>query len=145
MAEAHVTSDARFAIVPEGIILDGTSAQALHLYCALARHGTDPANCYPSHARLAAQIGCSTDTVGRRLDDLVQRGWITVTPRHRDDGGRTSNGYHLHTHPAPPAPLREAPPAPLREAPPAPLREERESVERESVERSPHTPHGQLA
>jgi DNA-binding transcriptional MocR family regulator len=52
--------------------------------------------CWPRISVLAQKTGVSARTVQRSLQLLVSRGLITIEPRHRSDGSRSSNRYRLH-------------------------------------------------
>jgi helix-turn-helix protein len=93
----HVTVADRFAIVPEALLYDPEiSADAVRVYGVLARHGSDPSNCYPKHARIAALIGRSKASVWRWIKELEGAGWIDVVARVSSDGDPDSNGYVVH-------------------------------------------------
>lgn len=111
-AAPWVELDQRFAIIPEELLYDAAiPADAVRLYGALARHGTDPANCYPSHRRLATLLGKSPRSIPAWIRALEAAGWIERIPRWRrgalivterperlGDGWEvTSNAYRVHT------------------------------------------------
>lgn len=156
---ASVTTSYRFAPIPEALLYDSTVDHlAVRVYGALARHGMDPASCYPSHRRLAQLVGVSPRSVQRPLKVLEEAGWISRTERFSDRGDRLSDGYHVHVTPnteraggasgdAPPAFRNAGPPAlsdadPPRSAartPRVPERgQEREPEEREQGNESKH-------
>jgi hypothetical protein len=85
----------RFAMIPEWILYhEDLSPLAIRLYGALARHGMDPATCYPSHARLAMLCHLEERSVAIPLRQLVDVGAVQIT-RRAINGRRTSNGYRL--------------------------------------------------
>lgn len=91
-----VTADDYFAIAPETLIYDtGVSDGAVRLWLVLRRHADARDASYPSRARLAKKLRCSTDTVDRRVKELVDAGWLEVHARVDQAGDRTSNLYHL--------------------------------------------------
>lgn len=94
---AHVTVEGgHVAVVPEALVYDlGVNDGAMRLWLALRRHADGDGTSYPSRARLAKLLGCSPDTVDRRVATLVATGWLTVEPRHDDAGSQRSNLYHL--------------------------------------------------
>lgn len=54
----------------------------------------------PGRQYLANDMGISVRAVDSRLDDLVEAGWLLITPRVRPDGrGQTSNHYQLLWNP----------------------------------------------
>ena len=53
-------ADNYFAVVPEWLIYSEISAQAVRVYCVLARHADkDTTKSFPSHNRIAKLIGVS--------------------------------------------------------------------------------------
>lgn len=153
MSESGVTTDYRFAPIPEQLLYDHSmDPLAVRVYGVLMRHGQDPDSCYPSHARIAKLIGVSERSVARPLKDLANAGWITREFRTSAQG-RTSDGYHVRSTPLRPtdgkevrAPERAQPDqkraeeratvrAPQRGTVRAEERGKREQCERESVER----------
>lgn len=94
---AHVTVEGgHVAVVPEALVYDlGVNDGAMRLWLALRRHADGDGTSYPSRARLAKLLGCSPDTVDRRVATLVATGWLTVEPRHDALGSQRSNLYHL--------------------------------------------------
>ena len=51
--------------------------------------------CWPSVATIAEDIGMSKSTVKRALMDLKKKGFIQIEKRYRENGGKTSNLYHI--------------------------------------------------
>ena len=51
---------------------------------------------YPGQERLGRILECSDRQVRRNVNDLVERGLLTVTIRPGTGGGRRSNAYQLH-------------------------------------------------
>jgi hypothetical protein len=93
-AGPHVTLADRFAIVPEALLYDPSiSDTAVRVYGVLVRHGSDPANCYPSHARIAQLIGKSKRSVQGWVKELEDAGWIERVARTTEAGDPDSNGY----------------------------------------------------
>lgn len=90
-----ITSDiGRFGIVPEWLFDSGVSAQAIAIYALLAIHADREADeCFPSLAYIASRIGCSADTVRRKLRELESAGAIIIAQRHDDTGRQESNIY----------------------------------------------------
>ena len=62
---------------------------------SLANFADDKGFCWPSHATIAQQAGCSTATVKRALVQLEERGYIAHEHRSRPGRGQTSNCYTL--------------------------------------------------
>lgn len=67
------------------------------LLVALANYADADGICWPSIARLAADVCLSERTVQRRLRDLQRAGLIAVHRRHRRNGSDASNEYRLQT------------------------------------------------
>ena len=85
----------RFAIIPEWVLYHpDLSANAVRVYGALARHGMDPATCYPSQERIGKLIGVAPRSVAALIRQLGDVGAVQVVPRYLR-GRRTSNGYLL--------------------------------------------------
>lgn len=96
MQEPHTRVDYPFAPIPEALLHDErVSGNAVRLYGVLARHGLDPASCYPSRKRLSSLMHVSESTVWRLVTELVDAGWVTLTDRHDESGRQLSNGYDL--------------------------------------------------
>jgi hypothetical protein len=86
----------RFAAVPEWIIYEeALTPLAVRIFACLARHGTDPSNCYPSNARIARLVHCDRSTVKGILRALEEVGAIRRFPRWDEHGRQTSNGFLL--------------------------------------------------
>lgn len=95
----EIRSDVYFAIVPEWIILSDVSSNAVRLYAILNRYANSQGHAWPSRKTLAEAMKCSTATVDRARDELVDLGAMTVIARKTDAGDPTSNLYVLHTTP----------------------------------------------
>lgn len=129
----HVSNERDpWAKVPEALLYSDLSDKAVRVYACLHRHGDDPANCYPSHARIAALIGCADRSIARPLAELEAAGWIVKKPRYQPDGRRTSDGYYVKlTSTSSAVPTREnvgGDHAEVRNAHHASERDEREQV-----------------
>lgn len=91
-----------FAAIPEALLYDpDMSSHAVRVYGVLLRHGSDPTNCYPSHARIGRLVGKSSSSVPRWIRELVDAGWVEIVPRYRPEGDPDSNGYRVHAFPIP--------------------------------------------
>ena len=95
----EIRSDVYFAIVPEWVILSDVSSNAVRLYAILNRYANSQGHAWPSRKTLADAMKCSTATVDRARDELVEIRAMTVIPRKTDAGDPTSNLYILHTAP----------------------------------------------
>jgi len=96
----HVEIVDRFAMIPETLLYDPKiSSNAKVVYCVLHRHGNDPENCYPGHARIGRLMGASKRSVPAWIIELEQAGWVERFPRVKADGSPDSNGYRLYSTP----------------------------------------------
>lgn len=87
-----------FEQVPDDLWRGGAvSPRAVVLYLSLAKRGSREARGVPKRATLARDMGVSLRTVDAALDELIQTGWLLITPRWRVDAdhGQTSNHYTL--------------------------------------------------
>jgi DNA-binding transcriptional regulator YhcF (GntR family) len=86
--------DEPFVMVPTRLLLDPRlSSVAVHAYGLIFRHERKRKDPYPGRKLLAAEIGCSLDTIDRALRLLLDTGWVTVERRagkphvfHRGEG-----------------------------------------------------------
>lgn len=95
----EIRSEDYFAIIPEWLLHADISANAIRLYGILNRYANSNGHAWPSRKTIAAAMKCSTATVDRARDELVDAGALTVHQRLSDAGDPTSNLYILHTRP----------------------------------------------
>ena len=96
----RITTEARFSIVPEWILDANVSDRAVRLYAVLARYADTEHTCFPARATLAERLRCSTSSVDRAINELVDADIITVKRRGGEPGtGWTSNLYTLRVSP----------------------------------------------
>ena len=158
MTRATVTTDVRFAQVPEGLILDrAVSANAVRVWALLQRYaGSIDGTAFPGKTALAAALDASTRSVRNWLAELERAGWIEVERRTDGSGRTTSNRYHLRGTPAgqtgtlfPPG-MNDGSPSTVNDGSPStvndgsPSIEEREPEEREPEEREPGAQRAEL-
>lgn len=94
--EPHVVNEDGWAAIPEPLLYDSSiSATAVRVYGVLRRHGDDPRNCYPSHARIARLIGTSARSVPAWIRELEDAGWIERIRRTTAAGDPDTNGYRV--------------------------------------------------
>lgn len=74
------------------------------VYVALLTYANRASVAWPSHAKLAARAHVSEREVRRAMDRLEGAGLLRTQPRHRDDGGRSSNLVTLTDSEHEPAP-----------------------------------------
>jgi DNA-binding Lrp family transcriptional regulator len=98
---SQFSADNYFAVVPEWLIYSGVSAQAVRVYCVLARHADkDTTKSFPSHNRIAKLIGVSNSTVRNALKELIDLGAVVVEHRYdKESGHQKSNNYYLINSP----------------------------------------------
>lgn len=85
-----------FASLPDELIADlCVSDGAVRLWARLDRYAREKRTAWPSRATLASELGCSVKTIDRRLDELVNAGWLTITHRRTVAGDPDSNLYTL--------------------------------------------------
>lgn len=98
-APNEIRADAYFAIVPEWVIDDTKTGNAVKLYAVLARYadkGTGVA--HPSRKTLARRMGFArAQTVDPIVLELETIGAIEVFERRNENGDRSSNGYIVRT------------------------------------------------
>jgi len=79
-----LSSENKFAIMPEWVIELDISHTAFRLYAVLARYADNVTHqAFPSLDTLAERLSCSEKTVRRAIDDLVKAGAITKHNRGR--------------------------------------------------------------
>jgi hypothetical protein len=146
---ADVTADQYFAIVPEWVLDDTRTANAVKLYAILRRYADKASGeAHPSRRTLANRMRFSRpQTIDPIVEELVSIGAIIVHERWNEAGDRDSNGYTIISTPpnrvgAPPA--RGGVPETVQRvgAPPA---HKPESPEPESVEPEKTLAHGGAA
>jgi hypothetical protein len=93
---AELSSEQRFAVVPEWMLDANVSDAAFRLYAVLARYGNTSGDRMPGRALLARRLRKSVDTVDRALRELTAAGELEI--ERRQDGNRhLTNRYHLRT------------------------------------------------
>lgn len=98
----EIRADDYFAIIPEWVLLAEISSNAVRLYGILNRFANSRGHAWPSRKTIADQMRCSTATVDRAREELVDIGALTVMARTNDAGDPTSNLYIVHTRPSSP-------------------------------------------
>ena len=77
----------------DSIYASGLPHRAVTVYMYLKDRANREGSCWPGVRTIAKELDLSRATVQRALRDLENGGWIVRTPRHRDNGSRTSNNY----------------------------------------------------
>ena len=75
-----------FAIVPEWLLHAEISGNAVRLFAILHRYANSRLEAWPSRKTIAAAMRCSTATVDRAREELVEVGALTVIQRTTDAG-----------------------------------------------------------
>lgn len=73
----------------------GLPHRAVTVYCYLCDRANKKGECFPSAKTIAKDLSLSKRTVFRALNELLDKGLIEKQPRHRNDGGVSSNFYRL--------------------------------------------------
>lgn len=113
------TDSLPFVMVPRWMIRHA-SGRALRVWCALwALSDYSTRATYPGKRRLAADLGCSEETVDRGLRELIDLGAVLVTHRTTADGRQTSNLYRLRWRQPQQVGGADLPPSPPADLPPS--------------------------
>ena len=87
----------RFGIIDAAIVRDPSlDARAVRAYVVLATYSDTSRECFPTRATLAADMGCSVDTLDRALKPLVKAGILEIKERLGERGEQRSSVYVLH-------------------------------------------------
>ena len=90
------SSPKEFTKLPNDILFAQTlSPSTKTLYALLVSYARDKSYCQPSHSRLATDLGVSTKSIGRWLDELTSHGLITTKRRGLTNKIPWSNVYYL--------------------------------------------------
>lgn len=93
----EIRSTDYFAIVPEFVLYAPISSNAVRLYAILNRFANSQGRAWPSRKTLAELMQCSTATIDRAKDELVEIDALTVEHRTGPAGDPSSNLYTLKT------------------------------------------------
>jgi hypothetical protein len=86
-----------FQQIPNWILDEVVSAQAIRLYAILRRQGDNKRRTsYYSRKKIAIQMQCSPATMDRAKQELLNCGAICQINRKDKNGDWTSNMYHVH-------------------------------------------------
>ena len=81
--EQSIRLERRFAIIDEWLLDLDISDRAVRLYAVLARYAdSETRKAYPSRDTLAGRLRCSTKSVDRAAQELVESGAMTKKHRH---------------------------------------------------------------
>ena len=93
-SNAKLDTDVRWAQVPEWVIVAPISDRAVRLYGLLARRANSDSQAFPSRRYLATNMHCSSKSVDRAMDELLEIGAVTKE-RQFQDSRQTVNLYTL--------------------------------------------------
>ena len=69
--------------------------RALTVYLYLYQRCYDKEYCFPSIKTICTDLKLSRSTVKRAITDLEREGFVVKERRYRENGGNSSNLYHL--------------------------------------------------
>jgi hypothetical protein len=72
------------------------SPGAFRAYANLCGYMNDDRIAWPGYERQGKDLGVKPRTAMRYIEELLDRGWLTVKSRFRKDEGQTSNEYEIH-------------------------------------------------
>ncbi len=84
-----------FFILPNRIFEFGLKPKEFAVYSCLVRHSDKDGSCFPSRSTIANECCMDKKTVDSAIKALIDRGLIQKIHRHRTDGTKTSNLYHI--------------------------------------------------
>ncbi len=87
-----------YAIVPEWLLYS-VSANAIKVWCILARYANTEDVCWPKQETIAEQMGVSLETVRRAVRELVAFDAVRVGKKHLNDMRRVNEYFLDYTHP----------------------------------------------
>lgn len=91
-----------WSAIPNWIVWDETiSGRAKLIYMCLNSRVSRTGQAFPSQAKMAKESGMSVTSVKQALQELKALGVVRSEVRRREDGGQTSNIYHLSSMPTP--------------------------------------------
>jgi hypothetical protein len=86
--------DVRWAQVPEWVVTAPISDRAVRLYALLARRANSDSQAFPSRKYLAVNMHCSSKSVDRAMEELLDIGAVTKSKQFHDSR-QTVNLYTL--------------------------------------------------
>lgn len=89
----------RFVVLPAWVLAAPISDGALRLYCVLADYANRDGRSWPTRKALGERMGCSVDTVDRRVTELIDAHLLSKTARRTAAGDPTSNLWILRVRP----------------------------------------------
>lgn len=93
-----LNKDNYFAMIPEWVLYSSISANAIRLYCVLARYADkNSGDCFPSRSTITEVSGLSPRNISAAVKELQDLGALLVKRRFTDVGGYQSNLYTVIT------------------------------------------------
>lgn len=105
----EIRSTDYFAIIPEWIIYEDITSNAVRLYAILNRFANSQGHAWPSRKTIADLMRVSVATIDRAKEELVDIGALTIKARTTPSGDPSSNLYILHTSSS----MKYPPPSPV--------------------------------
>ena len=76
--------------------VNGLSPTKKLILVILGNYADEKGTCYPSYKHIAKLIGLNTTkTIQNAIKEFEQLGYLRIEHRKLDNGGHTSNRYHL--------------------------------------------------
>lgn len=88
-------SHKNFFMVSNKIFELGLKPRDFTVFCCLLRHSNEKMKCFPSRKLIATECCMDKKTVDSAIANLVTLGLVQKVCRHRENGTRTSNLYHV--------------------------------------------------
>ena len=85
----------KYSVIP--LHINKASANAVKLYSILKSYCMDKQYCFPSQKTLSEDMGCTTRTVRRILEELIAIQAISIEPRYSSDGTQTTNIMRIYS------------------------------------------------
>lgn len=93
----HNSSPSHYSRAPRWVVRrKDLSTNAKAVFWALLDRANADDECWPSHRRIADDLGVSVSTVRRALKELADVGAVTVSQRSNEAGGNSSSLFRLH-------------------------------------------------
>ena len=130
-----------YSQIPEALLdraVSDVTDRACRLWGLLDRYAGDDGRAYPSRRTLAAQLGCSPDSLDRAIRDLEAHGWLTVERRVGREGERNEPSLYTLLDATPPS--RKGAASPSRNGAATLAAPVRPALEREPLNENPPSP-----
>lgn len=95
----------------QAIKTEGLSPTRKLILIILANYADEHGSCFPSYKHIAKIVGLKDHKgVQRVIKEFERAGLLRIEHRREDDGGQTSNRYHLSLNPSPKGAVTPLPP-----------------------------------